>query len=176
MRGHHRMPIALFLAAAAAFGRTSRDSGAEPRSTAEQQVRAAMHRMMAALDSRDSAAFLAEFHPDADFHNPIGMVLHGIPEIRALHEKLFAPQPPPGFPSFADTTSTGSIQALRFAGPDVAVVDWRWTQRGARTGSTEWSDRAGTNTTVWTRENGRWGVFAWRDKDFPTGYQRPPGY
>lgn len=144
---------------------------------AELAVRSATERLMAAADRLDLDGFVAMFHTDADFHNPIGMVLRGRDEIRALHEKLYAPTPPPGFPTFADAKSTGGVQAVRVVPPDVAIVDWSWTQHGARTGDREWPSREGTNTTVWMRDtDGEWRVIAWRDKDFPPGFARPPGY
>jgi uncharacterized protein (TIGR02246 family) len=117
------------------------------------------------------------FNTHADFHNPIGMVLRGRDEIRSLHEKLYSPTPPPGFPTFATARSTGSIQAVRVLGPDVAIVDWNWSQHDAQADDEEWPTREGTNTTVWIRDDdGQWRVIAWRDKDFPPGFNRPPGY
>lgn len=141
----------------------------------ERAVRSAVHRLMSAADRLDLDGFVAMFHADADFHNPIGMVLRGHDEIRSLHEKLYSPTPPPGFPTFAAAASTGGIQAVRVLRPDVAIVDWSWTQHGARAGDDEWPSREGTNTTVWTLDDGQWRVIAWRDKDFPPGYDRPPG-
>lgn len=171
-------PLAALLTAGmtAVTGCGSPDYGNSDHLEAQQSVRDGVQRLMSALHRCDLQGFIAEFHPDADFHNPIGMVLHGRAEIAALHEKLFSPEPPPGFPSFVGTSSTGSIQSLRVLGNEVAVVDWQGTQRGARVGADEWPERQGMNTTVWTRENGIWGVTAWRDKDFPPGYQRPPGF
>lgn len=143
----------------------------------ERAVRSAVDRLMSAADRLDVDEFVGMFHADADFHNPIGMVLRGREEIRALHEKLYSPTPPPGFPSFTTATSTGAIRSVRVLRPDVAVVDWNWSQQGARAGDDEWPAREGTNTTVWTRDaDGRWRVIAWRDKDFPPGFDRPPGY
>ncbi|WUI03975.1 SgcJ/EcaC family oxidoreductase [Spirillospora sp. NBC_00431] len=146
-------------------------------SQAEHAVRSATDRLMSAADRLDVDGFVAMFHPDADFHNPIGMVLRGRDEIRSLHEKLYSPTPPSGFPSWATARSTGSIQAVRLLRPDIAIVDWGWTQHGARADDEEWPSRAGTNTLVWTCDNdGEWRVIAWRNKDFPPGFARPPGY
>ncbi len=173
----HRVGVALvLLVVAIGMAGCGSHSDTGDRNEAHQAVRDGVQRLMSALDRRDLDGFVAEFHPAADFHNPIGMVLHGRAEIRSLHEKLFSPAPPPGFPSFVGTSSTGSIQSLRALSDDVVVVDWQWTQQGARTGADDWPDRQGTNTLIWTRENGEWGVAAWRDKDFPPGYQRPPGF
>lgn len=142
---------------------------------AEREVRLAVARLMSAADRLDLEEFVAMFHIDADFHNPIGMVSRGRDEIRSLHEKLYSPTPPPGFPTFTDAASTGDVQAVRVLRPDVAIVDWHWTQAGARVGDEEWPPREGTNTTVWTRDDaGEWRVTVWRDKDFPPGFDRPP--
>ncbi|MEV3965671.1 nuclear transport factor 2 family protein [Nocardia sp. NPDC050193] len=179
MRVTRRLPLFMVLltvATAVTTGCMSRGGGGGERGEAERSVRDGVERLMSALHRCDLEGFLAEFHSDADFHNPIGIVLRGRSEIGALHEMLFSPQPPPGFPSFVGTSSTGSIQSLRVLGGDVVVVDWQGTQRGARVGAEEWPERHGANTTVWTYEHGRWGVAAWRDKDFPSGYQRPPGF
>lgn len=142
---------------------------------AEREVRLAVAWLMSAADRLDLEEFVAMFHADADFHNPIGMVSRGRDEIRSLHEKLYSPTPPPGFPTFTDAASTGGVQAVRVLRPDVAIVDWHWTQAGARVGDEEWPSREGTNTTMWTRDDaGEWRVTAWRDKDFPPGFDRPP--
>ncbi|WP_037065366.1 nuclear transport factor 2 family protein [Pseudonocardia acaciae] len=133
--------------------------------------------LMAAADRLDVDGFVGHFSADADFHNPIGMVLRGREEIRALHEKLYSPHPPPGFPSFASARATGRVQSVRMVGANVAVVDWAWTQHGGTVDGVEWPDRRGTNTTVWRRdEGGEWRVVVWRDKDFPAGFEPPPGY
>jgi hypothetical protein len=63
--------------------------------------------LMAAADQLDVDEFVSYFRPDADFHNPIGIVRHGRGDIRELHEKLYSSQPPPGFPTFAAARSTG---------------------------------------------------------------------
>jgi uncharacterized protein (TIGR02246 family) len=132
---------------------------------------------MSAADRIDLDEFVGMFQRDADFHNPIGMVLRGREEIRALHEKLYSPDPPPGFPTFAAARSSGEIQAVRLVGGEVAIVDWKWRQLGAKADGAEWPSRAGTNTTVWGRDSdAQWRVVAWRDKDLPAGYRRPPGY
>ena len=133
--------------------------------------------LMDAGDRLDLAAFIAFFHPDADFHNPIGMVLRGREEIRALHQQLYSPTPPAGFPSFAGARSTGRILSLRILAEDVAVADWLWTQEGSTADGAAWPTRHGINTTVWQRDpDAGWQVIAWRDKDFPTDFQPPPGY
>lgn len=145
-------------------------------------VKAATEALMAAADQLDVDRFVSYFHPDADFHNPIGMVLRGPAEIRDLHEKLYSPHPPPGFPSFATSTSTGTIQSARMLCPDVALVDWTWTQQDAAADGTRWPDRHGTNTLVWLRRpdddepGSGWRIIAWRDKDFPSEFEAPPGY
>jgi uncharacterized protein (TIGR02246 family) len=145
--------------------------------TKEDEVAERVQGLMAAADRLDVNGFVEYFSPDADFHNPIGMVLRGREAIRTLHEKLYSPKPPPGFPSFAEARSTGRVQALRLVGADVAVVDWAWTQRGGVLDGVEWPDRRGTNTTVWRRDDDRrWRVVAWRDKDFPVGFEPPPSY
>jgi uncharacterized protein (TIGR02246 family) len=145
--------------------------------TNEREVSERVRGLMAAADRLDVDGFVGYFGPDADFHNPIGMVLHGRDEIRELHQKLYSPNPPPGFPSFASARSAGRVQSVRLVGADVAVVDWAWTQHGGTVDGVEWPDRRGTNTTVWRREEGvGWRVVAWRDKDFPPGFQAPPGY
>jgi uncharacterized protein (TIGR02246 family) len=145
--------------------------------TKEREVAAHVYDLMAAADRLDVNGFVEYFALDADFHNPIGMVLHGREEIRALHEKLYSPNPPPGFPSFAEARATGRVQSVRLVGPDVAVADWAWTQRGGTSDGVEWPDRRGTNTTVWRRgEDGRWQVVLWRDKDFPARFGPPPGF
>ncbi|MGP4020375.1 YybH family protein [Saccharopolyspora sp. 5N708] len=140
-------------------------------------VQVAVRQLMSAADRLDLDGFVGMFQRDADFHNPIGMVLHGRDEIRALHEKLYSPDPPPGFPTFAAARSSGEIRAVRFVGEGVAIVDWDWRQQGGQADGARWPSRSGTNTTVWSRDgDALWRVVAWRDKDFPAGYRRPPGY
>ena len=133
--------------------------------------------LMDASDRLDLEAFVAFFHPDADFHNPIGMVLRGREEIRSLHERLYSPTPPLGFPSFAKSRSTGRVLSVRLLADDVAVADWLWSQEGSTADGVTWPARRGVNTTVWQRGSGTdWQVIVWRDKDFPTDFQPPPGY
>lgn len=139
-------------------------------------VIAAARDLMAASDRRDLTAFTSWFTPDADFHNPIGLILDGQAEIQDFHEKLYSPSPPAGFPTFADATSQGTATAARTITPDVAIVDYRWSQTGAATDRQDWQPRHGSNTTVWTRTDQGWRVVAWRDKDHPTGFTAPPGY
>ncbi|MCI2416756.1 SgcJ/EcaC family oxidoreductase [Saccharopolyspora sp. K220] len=140
-------------------------------------VRVAVRQLMSAANRLDLDGFVGMFQRDADFHNPIGMVLQGRAEIRALHEKLYSSDPPPGFPTFANVRSSGEIRAVRLVGDGVAIADWAWRQQGAQADGSEWPSRSGTTTTVWSRDgDARWRVVAWRDKDFPAGYRRPPGY
>lgn len=145
--------------------------------TNEHEVAACVRGLMATADRLDVEGFVEYFSPDADFHNPIGMVLRGREEIRALHEKLYSSDPPPGFPSFAGARSTGRVQSVLLLGTDVAVADWAWTQSGGTVDGVEWPERRGTNTTVWRRDgDGRWQLVAWRDKDISPGFEAPPGY
>lgn len=150
-------------------GPTSASSG--------EQVASRLIGLMEAGDRLDVEAFVAFFAPDADFHNPIGIVLSGRGQIRALHERLYSPTPPEGFPSFAQARSSGRVLSVRTMGGDAAVADWLWTQEGSTVDGTTWATRRGINTTVWHRAPGAdWQVLAWRDKDLPTGFRPPPGY
>ncbi len=145
--------------------------------SSSEQVAGRLAGLMAAGDRLDLEAFVAFFSPDADFHNPIGMVLHGREQIRDLHERLYSPTPPSGFPSFAEARSTGRVLSVRALTDDIAVADWVWSQEGSTADGVTWPARHGINTTVWRRDRGTdWQVVAWRDKDFPTDFQPPPGY
>ncbi|MCE9670856.1 SgcJ/EcaC family oxidoreductase [Myxococcus stipitatus] len=133
----------------------------------EAGVRAALQRVRAALEMLDVKRFAACFAEDADFNTPPGTWLRGRKAIEEAHEALFAPTPAPGRASFARAKSTVDILGTRFLRPDVAVVDWEWTQTGAMTDGQRWPDRRGLLTIVWTREeDGVWRASAWRNKDY----------
>jgi uncharacterized protein (TIGR02246 family) len=134
----------------------------------KSDLQAAVERLREASMNLRADAFAQLFAEDADFYNPIGMRLQGRQAIKEFHEKLFAPEPPPGFPSFTHATSTVDIVSIRNLKPDLALVDWEWTQRGATMNGKEWPERRGMNTMVWSlNARGEWLVVAWRDKDYP---------
>jgi uncharacterized protein (TIGR02246 family) len=120
-----------------------------------------------ALEQLDAKRFAACFAEDADFNTPPGTWLRGRQVIEEVHETLFSPNPSPGRASFARAKSTSRIVGVRFLRPDVAVVDWEWTQTGAVTDGQPWPDRQGLLTMVWTREaDGGWSIRVWRNKDY----------
>lgn len=133
----------------------------------EAGVLAAVERVREALDGMDARRLAACFAEDADFNAPPGTWLRGRKVIEEVHENIFSPTPQPGRVSFARAKSTTRVLGVRFLRPDVAVVDWEWTQSGATFDGQPWPDRRGMLTMVWTRdEDSAWKVCVWRNKDY----------
>jgi uncharacterized protein (TIGR02246 family) len=121
-----------------------------------------------ALNRGDTRAFAAHFHEDADFTNVIGMQVRGRDAIQAMHDALFTDPPTPDWPSFRHALATVHSVRARFIRPDVAVVDIRWSQKGAvGPDGGPWTNRKGLMNWVAAKENGRWLVAASHNMDLP---------
>lgn len=146
----------------------------QAQGSAEAEVRKCVQQLMDAIEQLDARRFAACFAEDVDFNTPIGRSLRGRQTILEVHERMYSPHPPPGTPSFAKAKSTMTVVNVFFLRPDVAVVDWEWTQSGAATDGQSWPDRKGMATMVWTRNEGEpWLVSIWRNKDYPNNLPQP---
>lgn len=83
---------------------------------AEKPLRESVQRLARAWNEADAALWVAEYWPDADFINILGMLL---PSPAALQERAAAILVGP----FKGSRFEGTVRQIRFLGPDAAIVD-----------------------------------------------------
>jgi uncharacterized protein (TIGR02246 family) len=94
------------------------DLKAAPAPTPMDQVRALVARNIEGWSRYDAALVASTYADDATWQNPFGVRLQGPAKIKAFLDRLFSRA---GYRAAKDTRPP-TVQAVRFLGPDVAVV------------------------------------------------------
>lgn len=122
-----------------------------------------VHRLEAAWNAMDGAAFAADFGEDADFVNVRGEHVRGRAAIAAGHAAIFAT-------IYAGSTNAYTVEAARLLRPDVALA-----HVGARLevpGGPLAGRHAARFSLVLTREPGGWQIAAFHNTPEAAGPPR----
>ena len=132
----------------------------EPSTSASTLVDAAVSALMDAWNRHDMVAYAAQFHPQADFVNVIGMHWTGRQEIEAAHLHLH-------HTIFRNSTLQSEGHTVRFLAPEIAIAHVNWQMTGAE-GLPGWdvaTVRHGVMTLVLVGDAGNWLVTAAHNTD-----------
>jgi uncharacterized protein (TIGR02246 family) len=134
----------------------------------ESEIRAVQTRQAEAWNRHDAKAYADLFEEDGEAVNVVGWWWKGRPEIESKLVAAFAHV-------FHESTLTITEVEVRFLTPEIAVAHVRWTMTGARTPPQIPEPRAGIQTQVLRKREGRWLIAAFQNTNavpevpFPTG-------
>ncbi len=123
-------------------------------------VDAVISALIDSWNRHDMVAYAAQFHPQADFVNVLGMHWHGRQEIETTHVNLHRT-------IFRNSILQKEAHAVRFLSSTIALAHVNWQMTGAE-GMTGWdvaAVRHGVMTLVLVEDDGQWLITAAHNTD-----------
>ena len=144
-----------------------RDSTSVAKNSVQSGDRAAAAAVAGAFDSawnrHDIKALAALFAPDADFVNVVGMWWKNRNEIEAAHVYSHST-------FLRNSALSGTVESVKFLGPDVAVVHVLWELKGqVEPDGSVGQPRQGILLLVLVRDGGRWFIQTAQNTDIVDG-------
>jgi len=125
-----------------------------PPSSDEAAIRAVVQQVQNGWNTHDAKAFSAPFAENADYVVMNGLTIKGRTAIEMGHAGIFST-------IYKDSKNAGTVKAVRFIRPDVAVVHIQWNLEYQMGG--EARKGQAMNTMVMTKDAGKWSIAAFQN-------------